>query len=187
MATPPDFTAGQVLTAAQMNDIGLWQITSAVLSGSSVSINNCFSADFNYYRIFARSIVTGTADIRFQLRAGGSNLTSAVYSHAAFEVRNTGTSGVAGFGSSLTQAVLYTAGSGASVSSFVLDIYNPFQTLITNATGQFVRIDPAGAFFAYGMTGFTFSNTASADGFTLSLSANSFGGDNEVIVYGYRD
>ena len=70
MATPPDFTAGQVLTAAQMNAVGLWKVTPTSVTGtgasidsngdvvvssggSNVTLNGVFSADFKNYKILA--------------------------------------------------------------------------------------------------------------------------------------
>jgi hypothetical protein len=35
MATPPDFVDGQVLTAAQMNAIGLWLVRSSIVFASA--------------------------------------------------------------------------------------------------------------------------------------------------------
>jgi hypothetical protein len=67
MATPPDFTTGQVLTAAQMNAVGMWKMTPTSVSGSGTAlsgsnvdltnatapvINGVFTSDFDFYRIY---------------------------------------------------------------------------------------------------------------------------------------
>jgi hypothetical protein len=39
MATPPDFSVGQVLTSATMNQVGLWKITPTSVSGTGATIN----------------------------------------------------------------------------------------------------------------------------------------------------
>jgi len=53
MATPPTFSTGAVLTAAQMNAVGLWKVASTTFSGSSgVEIQNCFSADYLNYKVY---------------------------------------------------------------------------------------------------------------------------------------
>ena len=50
MATPPDFSVGQVLTAAQMNAVGLWLIESKdVTSGTLVQFDNKFTTDYDTY------------------------------------------------------------------------------------------------------------------------------------------
>lgn len=53
MPTPPDFSAGSVLTAAQLDKIGLWKVTSATIGTgvTSVTVSNCFSSDFANYRV----------------------------------------------------------------------------------------------------------------------------------------
>lgn len=77
MATPPDFTVGQVLTAAQMNAVGLWKITptgatttgagssatvdsdgNVTIAGNAatLTINNCFSADYRCYKILIQGV-----------------------------------------------------------------------------------------------------------------------------------
>jgi hypothetical protein len=67
MATPPDFSVGAVLTAAQMNAVGMWKITptsvsgsGTVLSGANIEltsatapiINGVFTSDYDFYRIY---------------------------------------------------------------------------------------------------------------------------------------
>lgn len=57
MATPPVFSAGAVLTAAQMNAVGLWLVkTDTITSGASKEITGAFSSDFTNYRI----VISGT-------------------------------------------------------------------------------------------------------------------------------
>ncbi len=97
MATPPDFTVGQVLTAAQMNSIGLFRVTTCTVSSvggtaatvsngvvtigtgnTSVTVNNAFSSDYQSYRIFIENLDTsGTASHLFQFSGiTGSNYLS---------------------------------------------------------------------------------------------------------------
>jgi hypothetical protein len=92
MATPPTFTAGSVLTAAQMNAVGLWKITPTSVSGTGASISNgdvvvasggsnftvngAFTSDFSNYKIIIRDYKCTSA--------------SAVY--CALGTSNTGTS-----------------------------------------------------------------------------------------------
>ena len=62
MATPPDFTAGQVLTAAQMNQIGLWHVSRTTIGSgvASVTVSNAFSADYDTYQIVVSGGVAST-------------------------------------------------------------------------------------------------------------------------------
>jgi hypothetical protein len=87
MATPPDFTSGQILTAAQMNQVGMWRMTPTV-SGSGVAIsegtitatgatsaivNNCFSGDYDFYRMMIRYQTSSSQALYMRLRTGGSD------------------------------------------------------------------------------------------------------------------
>jgi hypothetical protein len=57
MTTPPDFTSGQILTAAQMNAVGMWLVKSATLtSGNSNTITGAFTSDFTNYKIVVSNL-----------------------------------------------------------------------------------------------------------------------------------
>lgn len=57
--TYPDFSSGEVLTSSDMDRIGLWRITRVTIGNavSSVTVSNCFSSDFDNYKI----LVNGSA------------------------------------------------------------------------------------------------------------------------------
>jgi len=64
MTTPPDFSVGQVLTAAQMNAVGLWLIkTDTITSVASKEITGIFSADFRNYLIVLDNVKLSAAGI----------------------------------------------------------------------------------------------------------------------------
>ena len=73
MAVPPVFVAGAVLTAAQMNQIGLWRTKAqtSFSAASSVVADNVFTSDFESYCVIVRYTTTSTTGIAFQLRVGG--------------------------------------------------------------------------------------------------------------------
>jgi hypothetical protein len=95
MATPPDFSVGQVLTSAQMNAVGLWKMipTSATTTGAgssatvdadgnvtivgnaaTLTINACFTSDYRCYKILIQGIdcSTGFGNL-FQLQMANTN------------------------------------------------------------------------------------------------------------------
>ena len=89
MATPPTFSAGAVLTAAQMNKIGLWttvptSVANGTISGnavtfsgvSSVSLNGVFTSDFDAYRIVASMYGSAFSYATLRWRASGTDDTS---------------------------------------------------------------------------------------------------------------
>jgi hypothetical protein len=72
MATPPDFTAGQVLTAAQMNAVGLWLVKTQTIGTAvaSVTVTDAFSTDYDHYKITISDGVSSLSTIiNFQLGA----------------------------------------------------------------------------------------------------------------------
>jgi hypothetical protein len=73
MATPPDFSAGAVLTAAQMNAIGLWLVKTQTIGTtvSSVTVSNAFNSDYDNYRIVISGGV-GSTNITLSLQLGAS-------------------------------------------------------------------------------------------------------------------
>jgi hypothetical protein len=74
MATPPDFTTGQVLTAAQMNAVGMWLVgTFTVSAQSEIICSSVFSSDYDNYKI-VYTLPTNTNFIRMQLRDGSGNV-----------------------------------------------------------------------------------------------------------------
>lgn len=63
MATPPVFSAGAVLTASQMNAVGMWLVkTDTITSGASKVITDCFNSDFQNYRVVISDIQIATID-----------------------------------------------------------------------------------------------------------------------------
>lgn len=73
MATPPTFSSGAVLTAAQMNSVGLWLVKTQTIGTavSSVTVSSAFSADYDNYQILI-SGGTATADGAIKLALGAS-------------------------------------------------------------------------------------------------------------------
>ena len=83
MATPPVFSAGAVLTADQMNAVGMWKITpssatngtisnGAVTIGNavtSVTVNGVFSSDFDNYLVTINGGVAST-NVGMQIQLG---------------------------------------------------------------------------------------------------------------------
>lgn len=83
MATPPVFSAGAVLTAAQMNKIGMWQVVAptAFSAVSSFSLpNSTFTSDYPHYRIVCNiSSATSGATLTMRMRASGTDDTASSY------------------------------------------------------------------------------------------------------------
>ena len=198
MATPPDFTSGQILTAAQMNAVGMWRITTCTATSAggtsatasngvvtigtnntSVTVSNAFSSDFNRYKVLLSGGVSSTTlDIRLSL---GSTATG-YYGFLMYGAYNTST--VVGFGQN-NDAYFGYVGSGSTdalTGNFELD--NPFETKRTFVTAQnALAVNTTGVGNTF--SGFL-SNNTSYSAFTLTASTGNFTGGT-ICVYGYNN
>ena len=129
MATPPDFSSGAVLTAAQMNAVGLWLVkTQTVGSGvSSVTVTGAFSADYDNYKLmYIGGTVSASTDI--EMTIGGS--TTGYYGFMTYGVSSSNV--VSGAGRNNTAALPWVGGGIAGQSSFAnVEIMGPFKTAYT--------------------------------------------------------
>jgi len=181
MATPPDFTAGQVLTAAQMNAVGMWEISSTTFSAvSSHAINGCFSADYDSYRVIFLCSRSTTSEVTMRLRVGATDNTTAVYGNQL--VRANGAT-LTGVGANYTFATFNGTTDSQSMSA-VFDIHNPFIAANTLLQGQ-----SAQGMYATSSSSSTFwvrhDSTAAFTGMNFIASAGTITGTCQV--YGYRD
>jgi hypothetical protein len=196
MATPPDFTAGQVLTAAQMNAIGLWRITTctATFTGgtagtvsngvinigsgnTSIAVANAFSADFPHYRIILGGGTGPAATIGLSLGASTTGYYAAYVSSSFAAGTLTGQPGNNGSNWAL-------AGASRTTGAFMnVELLSPFENVRTgfNIVGR-SDVDTAG-----GMTyGAGYHNVVDIyTGFTVSVGGTGFVGGT-IRVYGFR-
>ena len=96
----PDFSPGEVLTAAAMDSIGLWLVGSgSFTTASEVLLDGVFTSDYLRYQLIFDETDSNTAGItQIQFRSSGSNNATASYAFQttgfttlAFFTRNTGT------------------------------------------------------------------------------------------------
>lgn len=181
MATPPDFTAGQVLEAnAHMNKIGLWLIKtqSTGTAQSSIVVSDVFSADYQNYVI---RVSGGTASTTL-----GLNLTLGATVTGYYYGGSTGTyagGAPASFASANTTSFAF-AGSGETTGLIMrVELTQPFTTERTGYTNQYAtqRTNGSGGFVA----GYL-DNATSYTGFTITTSTGTVSGG-MVYVYGWRD
>jgi len=80
MATPPVFSAGAVLTAAQMNAVGLWLIDDITATAASeISVPGVFTSDFENYRIITRLYGSANTYTAFQFYTGTTTALTTTY------------------------------------------------------------------------------------------------------------
>lgn len=179
MATPPDFVAGQVLTAAQMNKAGMWLITTQTVGTAvtSVTVPNVFSADYENYLIRYTGGTTSASGATLALTLGA---TATGYYYA---INGLTFAGVAATGAAAnTTAWVFgkTATAGMCAQAFIT---KPFAADETGLMGQYVLQTTTGEGLAtYGYL----NNTTSYTAFTITTSPTTLTGGT-IEVYGMRD
>lgn len=129
MATPPTFTSGSILTAAQMNAVGLWKTAAVTFSGSSgVEVQNCFNSDFLNYKVYITYYGSAGTNSQIQYMTGTNTRdTDSTYDRWGFYYLNGLTNFTAA--SQPNQFVANHGTSSTSPSAAELTVFKP------NATG----------------------------------------------------
>jgi hypothetical protein len=175
----PDFSPGEVLTAAAMDSIGLWLVkTVTVGTGvTSVPVTGAFSADYDNYRIVYGG-GTGSTNITLTLKLGASGtgyysiLTYADYASNNIP-RTTGDNNAAQW--------LYVGYAGTSFTQASFDLCNP-------AKAQWTTLNNAawGAATAAGTANGVHQVATAYTDFTIGANTGALTGGT-IRVYGYRN
>ena len=180
MATPPDFTAGAVLTAAQMNAVGLWLVGTVTVSAStSGTTDTAFTSDYKNYRIVGTFSSTAAINLAMTLRNSSGDVTATNYKYMDALVTYGVTSWtVAGNTSAANFPTLARTNDSGAESAFVCDVFGP-----ATATRTTVQASATDQVLFRTMNGIYNADTAMV-GFKLS-SATAFTGS--FKIYGYND
>ena len=179
--TYPSFSSGEVLTSADMNRVGQWLITTVTLTGTSVNVANCFSANFQNYRIvFSGVTVTGAADVAWRLRAGSTTATGANYDQQNVSVSGGAVSGIADVSATSFRGCL---GGTTYESQSILDICRPF--VADTTTYQYAGFGHFSGVYYYRAGGGLHTLTTSYDSINFFTVGTAMTGT--ARIYGYRD
>ena len=89
----PSFSTGEVLTAADMNAVGLWRINEFTLSGGTTNLTNIFSTDYSNYLLIVSGVTTGSAiECTFQMLNNTTPATGANYNSVRWSSLSGGSS-----------------------------------------------------------------------------------------------
>ena len=182
----PDFSPGEVLTAAAMDSIGLWKVASGPLSSTATNFVGCFTDDYRNYRIVIDSVeMSGSGDLYFRTLNGSTPFTGASYEWSYLGLTTSSTAANSAAGS---QTLAYTGleiggATGIVFASLSFDIYGPKLAQRKFVTSQAMGLRSG---FYYGRTGMTAVNdTIAYDGIQfLTNTAVTMAGN--VTIYGYR-
>jgi hypothetical protein len=177
----PIFAVGEVLTAANMNQIGMFKIAETTFSNAATPfIDGCFSADFEHYLAIFR--MTSSAQGQYtniQLR-NGTTPKAANYNRAGFlftpgAVTSSDSSGNGQDGFRLTGQS--TAGIYATA-----EFFRPFTTSETGYKSSSSYQQGVSLIYSGAQT-----ESYSATGFQVISSGNSVTYTGTMRVYGYRN
>ena len=179
MATPPTFSSGAVLTAAQMNGVGLWLVKTQTVGSavSSVTVTGAFSADYDNYLILLSGGTASTA-ASIGIEIGGS--TTGYYGFMSYGDATTNT--ILGAGRNNTALLNWVGGclSAGQNAHVRVEVLAPFKAAYTKfANGVYQN---AGA---YGTMQGEHRVATSYTSFKLVPDAGTMTGGT-IAVYGYK-
>jgi hypothetical protein len=179
--TFPSFGAGEVLTATDMNAVGLWHITTvSPTPATTIAVNNCFSSDFTNYRIMCSPIgVSSSSDIRLKLRIGATPSSSEYYMTNIFCAG--GSISSTSENNQTSWRGIFTGTGFPNYGALTFDLYSPYVVTQSRYIMQSSGWDGS-VVINRSATGFHFSALA-YDGFELSASSNITA---TISVYGYN-
>jgi hypothetical protein len=177
MATPPTFSVGATLTAAQMNAVGLWLVKSqAVGTGvSSVTVTGAFSADYDAYRIIWTGGI-GSTGINLGMKLGSA--ATGYYGFLAYGAYSGLT--VYGANDNNNSSFSVIGGGDASMMNCDIDVIDPFITKPTKVKGAFQNATGFGNYVG------RLADNTSYTAFTLTPNTGTLTGGT-VRVYGIRN
>lgn len=177
----PDFSPGEVLTAAAMDSIGLWLVKTQTIGTavSSVTVTGAFSADFDNYLIKV-SGGAGSTGSNLQFRLGAS--TASYYSGGVVYAYV----GLAAVVAGDNNAAQFTRAGTANPAGIQLDftVNNPFLTRTTSFSNP--NYTPNDTTSSSGFFNGFHNVSASYTAFTIIPSAGTLTGGT-IRVYGYRN
>ena len=180
--TYPSFSAGEVLTAADMNAVGLWEIESKTFtSQTSVSFDSCFTSNYDNYKILIQTDDPASSQtFTMRLRAAGADNTNNDYFRLVFGIAVAGTTNYS------AQATSYLLGFAGTDSRYSADltVMSPKLTQKTSIIGQGISNNSTFTGISQMSIGGWFNATTSFDGFSLLFGANTTG---TARVYGIRN
>jgi hypothetical protein len=184
--TYPSFSSGEVLTASDMNAVGLWLVKSQTIGTgvSTVVVSSAFSSTYDSYRIVISNVAmsaTGTGTVVYCKMHDGTNPANTNYNFGFARVDIAATT-LAGVTTALgTNGVLIGRGTGDKFGTS-FDIVNPniaTHTLFPSLSG--LNVSTGYMYIGAGMH----QNSIAYSGFQIATDTGTFTGGT-IAVYGYR-
>ena len=148
---------------------------------SSVSLNNIFSATYDFYRMIINVQPSTTLDLSMRYRTSGTDNTSASYNYEAFVARASNTSTSVSSATNQTSFIIAGTNSG-SANAFAMDIYKPFNSDDFTKHSLLGHMHDSTSYIA-SFRGGVFGGSTSFDGLTIFNGGTMTG---SLVVYGYN-
>lgn len=178
----PSFSVGEVLTAADMNAVGMWLVKTQTIGTtvSSVTVSSAFSSSYDAYRIV---ITGGVGSTDLDLRFNFDGNTAGYYSSAVYHQYATASAKADGLGRNGIAYWDFVGGASTSAIYSVFDVLNPYAAKKSSYVAQIGVGNTGGsALFAAGFH----DSATSFTGFRIETSTGTLTGGT-IRVYGYRN
>jgi len=174
----PVFASGDVLTATDMNGVGLWLVKTQTIGNavSSVTVTGAFSTDYDNYLITVSGGSNSLSGSAFNLKLGST--TTGYYYSLSYSTYNTTP---AATGGSNVGAWDYVGSGQTTGLNAVIELNSPFLS-----KGTSVRASIANSTFYAGNQAGYLNNSTSYTSFILATSVGTMTGGT-IRVYGLRN
>ena len=185
----PDFSPGEVLTAAAMDSIGLWKVAEGTLSGSTTNFVGCFSSTYKNYRVIIDDVkLSAAGDIYIQYLTTGTTPVAGNNYYWSYAGLTSGGATQSSNAAAASGGYLGWSTTGAGGHGGVtIDITNPNVAIQTLTGGvSFYLLGSLGAYASRSGSA-VWDTTATFTGFRITtLTAVTMTSGN-VKIYGYRN
>ena len=173
----PSFITGEILTAADMNAVGLWLVKTVTVGAgvTSVPVTDAFSADYDNYRITYTGGV-GSASASLQMRLG-STITG-YYNQLIYATYAAPTPPIANVPDNNGTQWSFVGANNTTMPRIEMQITNPFSSYRTGMNGSYVDTGIGGHFAGY------LNDTTSYTGFTIFAGSSTTLTGGIIRVYG---
>jgi hypothetical protein len=176
-------STGAVAVNGAMTGAGVDLINKTDFSAaSSVSINNCFSVTYDWYKIVSELSFSTAATATLRYRTSGVDNSSSSYNSQ--RVIGYSTASVITSRALNGTGLTFCDGAAAVTVPIWFDVYSPFKTAITNGISMY-SFSPSSATPEISMYGTAFTGTTSFDGFSIVANTGTMTGT--IRVYGYKN
>lgn len=176
----PVFASGDVLTATDMNAVGLWKVATVSFTSQTTGIlDNVFSSNYDHYKIVISTTATTNAVAPFVFRTNGVDNNNNSYFYAGYYINISGAPALTAENSSgATTAGRWGAYTTNGQSFAEITVSMPYSN--TQKT-TYISTHQNAETYARSMNGY-FDNTTRFDG--IKIYGSTLTG--AMTVYGYR-